>query len=231
MFLSKRFIIVPLLFFAISFSVLANKPSSFIGLNAKNSYLANTPDPSAAGNFLRLSSPLGGLNAKLMPAFYLNSLGLEVEYPLNDFFTIGINLIGKIGRTDGNRVVFKIRPETSQEASYRVELAAKYYISKNAPTGLYGQFNISFGNLLFFDGTNRPYTLHSRWKRFDAGIRSPVEIVPPRDLSLGVGVGYQLVVIPKKIIANIMVGSQLFFEQDSGIYPSVYISPSLGYVF
>jgi len=189
------------------------------------------PGVKATKNFLRYSSSVNALNVKLMPAFYWSSIGAEVEYPINDAFSVGLNILGKIGRTDGKNVVFKIRPEDYQESAYRVELAAKYYLSKSAPIGFYGQFNLSYGNLLFFDGTNRPYTLHSKWKKFDGNVRKPAEVEPPKDYSLGLGAGYQLVVIPKKIIANIMVGTQLYLEQHSGIYPSFYVSPSLGYVF
>ena len=189
------------------------------------------PGVKATNNFLRYSSSMNALNVKFMPAFYWSSLGVEIEYPLADAFTIGLNILGKIGRTDGKRVVFKIRPETHQESAYRMELAAKYYLKKTAPIGLYAQFNVTYGNLLFFDGTNRPYTLHSKWKKFDGGVRSPSEVERPKDYSLGIGGGYQLIVIPKKIIANIMVGTQLYLEQSSGMYPSFYVAPSLGYVF
>lgn len=190
------------------------------------------PGVKATNNFLRYSSPVNALNVKLMPAFYWNSLGMEVEYPVMDMVSIGVNVIGKMGRTDGSNVVFKIRPENYQDAAYRVELAFKYYISKSAPLGFYGQFNISYGNLLYYDGTNRPYTMHSKWKPYEEGqLRDPVPLEAPKDYSFGVGAGYQLVIIPKKIIANVMVGTQLYLEQASGIYPSVYVAPSLGYVF
>ena len=189
------------------------------------------PGVKATNNFLRYSSSVNALNVKLMPAFFWSSLGVEVEYPINDAFSVGLNILGKIGRTDGKNVVFKIRPEEPQESAYRLELAAKYYLSKSAPIGFYGQFNVTYGNLLYFDGTNRPYTLHSKWKKFDSNIRKPTEIERPKDISLGIGAGYQLVVIPKKIIANIMVGTHLYLEQTNGMYPSFYVSPSLGYVF
>lgn len=189
------------------------------------------PDVKGTKNFLRYSSSLNALNVKVMPAFYWSSIGAEIEYPVSDAFTVGLNILGKIGRTDGKNVVFKIRPESTQESAYRLELAAKYYLGKSAPIGFYGQFNLSYGNLLFFDGTNRPYTMHSKWKKFNDDKRAPTLVEQPKDYSVGLGAGYQLIVIPKKIIANIMVGTQLYLEQTSGMYPAFYISPSLGYVF
>lgn len=189
------------------------------------------PNVKDTKNFLRYSSSVNALNVKAMPAFYWSSLGIEIEYPLSDVFTIGLNILGKIGRTDGRNTVFKIRPETHQESAYRLELAGKYYFQQSAPIGFYAQLNVTYGNLLFFDGTNRPYTMHSKWKQFNGGVRAPATIETPKDYSFGIGGGYQLVVIPKKIIANIMVGTQLYLEQTSGIYPSFYVAPSLGYVF
>ena len=233
MIINRKFITLLALFTATVFSVNAGNTPSFIGLNLSpsKSFSKLGPGPGGAANILRHTSPLGALNVKIMPALYWSSLGLEIEYPISDAFTVGFNILGKLGRTDGKNVVFKIRPESTQDPAYRLEVAAKYYLSNNAPTGIYIQLNASYGNLLFFDGTNRPYTLHSKWKNFDGGVRSPTEIEVPQDYSFGIGAGYQLIVIPKKIIANIMVGTQLYLERTSDIYPAIYLAPSLGYMF
>lgn len=189
------------------------------------------PATKATKNFLRYASPLNAFNVKLMPALYWNTIGIELEYPLNDLLTVGLNIAAKSGRTDGERKPFKIRPETYQDPSYRVELAIKYYISQSAPVGLYAQLNFSYGNLLYYDGTNKPFTLHSRWKSFNQGIRAPTDLTPPKEYSFGLGAGYQLIVIPKHIIANIMLGTQIFIDQENKVYPALYVQPSIGYVF
>ena len=229
----RKYSVLVFISMILSVSAFSEGTPSFIRLNNFNAKKSSEsgPGPSSTKNFLRYSSSLGALNVKLTPALYWSSLIIEVEYPLTDAFTIGLNILGKLGRTDDGSTAFKIRPEKVQDPAYKLELATKYYFGNTAPIGFYAQFNFSYGNLLFFDGTNRPYTLHSKWKKFEGGVRAPAVIESPKDYSLGIGGGYQLVVIPKKIIANIMVGTQLYLEKDSGIYPAIYVAPSLGYVF
>ena len=61
--------------------------------------------------FVRQNSAAGGLNVKFMPAMYWDCLGIEVELPLSDKITLGVNMLGQAGRTDNGDVVFKIRQE------------------------------------------------------------------------------------------------------------------------
>ena len=181
--------------------------------------------------FVRQNATAGGLNVKFMPAMYWDALGVEVEFPISDIMSIGVNFVGQAGRTDGGNIVFKVRQEDYQKAAYRLELAAKYYLSSHAPIGAYVQVNLSYGKLAFFDGTNRPFTMHSRWKKFNEGeLRTPQEEEEIIPVSTGVGFGYQIIIIPKKIIGNIMVGAQGHLTSKT-IYPAIYIAPSLGLMF
>ena len=174
-----------------------------------------------------------------MPAFYWDVVGFELEYPVTTSFTVGVNMLRKFGRTDGgSNKVFKIRPENFQDANTSLEFALKFYlpydmlkakrdIGRNAPVGLYIQGNLSYNSLLFFDGTNRPYTMHSNWKD-TKGLRDPNELDKPSDISFGGGVGFQAIVIPGHIIANVMLGTQVYFPK---VLPGFYVSPSIGYIF
>ena len=182
-------------------------------------------------DFVRQNQVAGGLNFKLMPALYWDCVGLEVEYPISDIMSVGLNILGQAGRTDAGDIVFKVRPEYYQQPAWRAEFALKYYLSSRAPIGFYVQANASYGNLLFFDGTNRPFTMHSRWKKFDKGLRAPVELERPLPFSTGIGAGYQLIIIPKKIVGNIMIGTQLHLSDQTRLYPALYLSPSLGLLF
>ncbi len=194
-------------------------------------------------------SRLNAFNVKMMPAFYWDCVGIEAEYPLTEALTLGFNALVRYGRTDnGINVNFKIRPEQFQDPGARIEFAIKYYfpyskkVGYNAPIGLYVQANVAFmhQNNLFFDGNSRPYTFNSRWKdtKDDDGIvqtRVPTSLDSPRNLSLGIGVGYQVIVIPNHIIANIMLGTNGYLTQPgairNGAYLGFYASPSIGFVF
>ncbi len=215
-----------------------------LGMASGQSYYEKYTDPNKRD--IRALSPLNALCVRFMPAFYLDCGAIEIEYPLSTSLSVGVNMLGKLGRTDnGTTINFKMRPETYQDAAFRAEFALKFYIPMwwdkeagfNAPSGLYLQGNASYGNLLFYDGNIRPYTFHSRWKKINGGqLRTPTQLDLPSDIGLGGGIGYQAIVIPNHFIANIMVGMHTYrrFVQAKGNFDpdlSFYVSPSIGWVF
>src|SRR4051794_12832127 len=56
-------------------------------------------------------STKGGFNIKLSPAFFWKTIGLELELPLGKKFSVGLNLFGKVGRTDGEKSNFKVKDQ------------------------------------------------------------------------------------------------------------------------
>ena len=206
----------------------------FISISSVNAQQFKDPNK----RDVRGLSKLNALNIKTMPAFFWDAVVFEIEYPITHSVSLGVNVLRKFGRTDGtsNRV-FKIRPENFQNPNTSIEFAVKFYlpmskdIGHNAPIGLYIQGNGSYNSLLFYDGTNRPFTMHSHWKK-NKGLREPNPYDPPGNLSIGFGVGYQAIVIPGHIIANFMFGTQAYITQNNNtLKPGFYLAPSIGYVF
>jgi len=94
-----------------------------------------------------------------------------------------------------------------------------------APEGLYLQANIAYSQLNYFNGSAVPYTL------LNMGLPSGEIGVKPKPYGGGLGVGYQVVVIPKLIIANIMLGMQANVAGDNKVFMSLYAAPSIGVIF
>lgn len=165
-----------------------------------------------------------GLNLKLSPAFYWKTIGAELEYVPTTHFSIGLNVYGKWGVT---------RPEKIDETTkynflsdgLRAALAFKYYIFNKAPEGLYVQANVAYTQLTYYNGSPIPYTL------LNVGLHSGEIGVKPKPYSGGIGVGYQVIVIPNIIIANVMAGLQASVARDNKVFMSVYVAPSIGVIF
>lgn len=173
-----------------------------------------------------------GHNIKMCPAFFFNTIGIEGEYAIKPHLTFGGTVFLKYGRTDGIRRPMIIRNEDYLGQGYRIEIQGKYYLKQDkknrGPYGLYVQANLAYGNTQYYDGTARPYTLNSRWREF-LGLSIPTQLDEPKKISFGAGFGYQVIFIPKRFIANVMVGTQLGFGQKNP-FVSIYVHPSIGYI-
>jgi hypothetical protein len=207
--------------------------SSLISVLAKNYELVNpysVLDISATAK--KKKRFYDGHNIKLAPAFFWNTVGIDGEYVIKHKFSISALVYLKYGRTDGQKRPFIIKNEDYLGQGYRVELQGKYYLKQDkknkGPYGMYVQGNFSYGNMVYFDGTTRPYTINNRWRDF-VGLSVPSEIENPKKISFGAGLGYQVIIIPKQFIANVMVGTQLGFGQKNP-FVSFYFQPSLGYI-
>lgn len=167
-----------------------------------------------------------GLSIKLLPALYWGALGVQAEYPVTEKISVGLMIMAK--KTDSKS--YTIQPEDYQNAGFAVDLIGKYYFIGSAPQGLYGMANLSYNSMLFFDGNTRPYTLHNRWKKFE-GFRVPNSIEAPKAFNMGLGVGYQLVIIPQHIIADVYLSASGNFDSDNSFFIQLYLAPSIGFVF
>ncbi len=167
-----------------------------------------------------------GLAIKLMPALYWGTIGVQVEYPIAEKISIGLMTMVKKSDSKNNTM----RPEEYQNTGFLVDLYAKYFFLGEAPEGLYGLANVSYNSILFFDGNTRPYTLHNRWKEFE-GFRVPNEIQTPKAFNAGLGVGYQLIIIPQHVIADVFLAASGNFDSDNSFFLQLYLAPSIGFVF
>ena len=117
------------------------------------------------------------------------------------------------------------------ENGFLAELIGRYFIQLSkkklvlAPSGFYVQASLGYSKLLYFDGNTRPFTLHTRNKDLkDPYFHQPSPIIG------GVGAGYQVELLPKKIIANLAIGAQTNID-TKGAFFSIYVSPSIGFMF
>lgn len=170
-----------------------------------------------------------GFNLKVAPVLFWKTLITEFEYPLSSKFSIGLNVLTKFGRTDWGKKQQPIVKESLLENGLRFELALKYFITGDAPTGFYVSANGAWGNLIYFDGNVRPYTFHNHWK--NTVDEASGKLLKPFPFSGGIGAGYQLMILPKHIIANLMIGAQANFDNQQSLFISLYAAPSIGIIF
>jgi hypothetical protein len=170
-----------------------------------------------------------GFALKAMPALFWNSFSIEAEYPASRKFSIALSTIFKLGRTDGQRSNFKVNPADYLDNGFRVELQVRYFLNGFAPLGFYVSAFASYGQIVYFDGTTRPYSLWNRVKEQD-NLRNRSGITKPQPIGGGAGLGYQLMIIPKRIVANFFIGVQTNVDGDNTIFLSGYVAPSIGII-
>lgn len=167
-----------------------------------------------------------GFSFKLVPALYWGTMGAQVEYPLSKKLSACVMVMSKLAESRG----YSVKKEDFHENGFAIDLIGKYFLTGEAPEGLYGLLNLSYNTMLYFDGSTRPFTMHNRWKEFN-GYRVPNDLVKPKPINVSLGVGYQLIIIPQHIIADVFIGASSSIDQDNSIFFQFYMAPSLGYVF
>ncbi|HXA00939.1 MAG TPA: hypothetical protein VNW99_03065 [Cytophagaceae bacterium] len=209
------------------FAILLFPYNAFCGLgpDSLKSYspfgrLGNKPTSKDEGN---------GFNIKTSPAFFWKTIGVEIEVPLGKKFSIGLNLYGKVGRTDGKTANFKVKKQNFLTDGMRAELAFKYYFKPTAPEGLYLQANFAYNQIVYADGTTKPYSLNSHTPPADTSATGTS--LKPYPYSAGLGIGYQIIIIPKHLIGNFMIGAQGNMDAKNNPFISFFVAPSIGYVF
>ena len=131
---------------------------------------------------------------------------------------------------DGKKANMKIKSESFLEDGIRIELACKYYLKGNAPDGFYLQSNVAFSQIVYFDGTTKPYSINDNWKKF-SNLNPLEEIKKPNPLSFGLSGGYHINVLGDHVTANFMLGVQANFDSEGKPFVSAYVFPALGYKF
>lgn len=201
---------------------------SFLIFSQQEDKVYNIHDHHPQGKVVDDEESPKSLNVKLMPAAFANTLGLEFELPLKNASSIGLNIIGKYGRLDNPKIA---KPVDYFETGFRAELAYKYYFAQKTPLGFYIQAFIGYTKLVYDNGNTRPFSLNLRNLDLNGDPRNDLEFKLPKPYTGGIGFGYQTILIKKRIIGNMMMGSQLGFDSANTIFYSLYISPSVGYVF
>lgn len=174
-------------------------------------------------------SKLEGFNIKLSPSFFWKTATLELEYPVSKHFSVGLNFLAKLGRWDGMKANHTIPYEDYLRNGFGVELAGKYYFKPEAPEGFYAQANIAYNNIFYQDGTTRPFSFYTHWREQNGATSS--EFKAPQPFQFGLGVGYQVILLPKHFIGNVMIGTLGNYGGENQFQFSIYLAPSLGYVF
>lgn len=176
-----------------------------------------------------MKSKLQGFSIKLSPSIFWKTATLELEYPIARHTTIGLNVLAKLGQWDGKKANRTIPNEDYLKNGVAIELFGRYYIKHDAPEGFYVQGNIAFNNFFYFDGTTRPFSFYAHWRDQQGTLSS--EFKTPKPFQFGVGLGYQVLILPNHFIGNIMLGTLGNFSGDNQFQFSIYLAPSLGYVF
>jgi len=178
------------------------------------------------------SSPsVSRFNVKIQPAIFWATLGLEAEYLVSPKITVAVNVLGKLGQTDPKNNIRPLKQGDFLDNGFLAELIGRYFIQLSkkkivlAPSGFYIQASVGYSKLLYFDGNTRPFTLHTR----NRNVKEPY-FYQPSPIIGGVGAGYQVELLPKKIIANLAVGAQTNID-TKGVFFSIYVSPSVGFMF
>lgn len=171
-----------------------------------------------------------GFGVKIMPTLFWNTMLIDVEVPLGQsHFTFGTMLYGAWG-------INKNQPaseSTYQDAGFGVDLYAKYYFNdtkKNTSEGLYALVNISYNSIVYPDGTVRPFSLNANYSTKKNATDAP-QTFNPYPVNGGLGIGYQLKIIPKHIYGSVMLGTQFSVDKSGKFLPTIYFLPTIGYVF
>ena len=176
-----------------------------------------------------------GINFKAHSSLFNLTFGLESEYILSSRYTVGLILLAKMGDQQSDRNQNRIRQEDYLERGYLAEAYVRHYIKfksnkrLKAPTGVYVQASLGYNSIIYFDGNTRPLTLHNRWK--DLNETNNASLERPLPFIGGLGAGYQVLLIPKRIIGNLRVGVQGNVDSESQLFMSLYIALQLVYRF
>ena len=197
------------------------------------------------GNRIDLTSVIGskskkalsskaGINITLQPALFYSSIGGSGEYVIGKKTSAGVNFLYKFGNIEGAKNTLNFKDEDHLKPGILAEAFFRYYIKikgtrGKAPFSLYTQFSLGYNDIIYFDGNTRPLTLHNNWKELDNN--QEVILESPQPYLGGLGAGYQLLLIPRHLIANLFVGLQGTSASDGKLIMSFFVSPSIGLAF
>lgn len=166
-------------------------------------------------------TPLG-LTVRLVPAFFYNTYGIEVEYPVSKHSSFGFGAsYYAYSPTNGSTVI-------DEGEGLLAEIQYKYYFSGEAPMGLYAMVAAGYNDIDYPDGATRPFVLYDSFDfKSTAGETRSITT----DLYIAsIGIGYQVIMIEPHLSGNVVLGAQ-FQNSDAGVLTSMFIAPSFGWTF
>jgi hypothetical protein len=169
-----------------------------------------------------------GWMLRLEPTFFYKTLSLQAEKMFSNRVSFGANLHLKQG-SNNSRMVNGINiVDHFNKSGYLLELATKYYLNAEEPSGLYFQCHVGFGDLLYDDGTWRPGGINKTFASKMNAERSSLPV--PGFFRSGLAVGYQQILINQYLTVNVMGGLQV--QNDSEGYKGLwFFAPSFGVYF
>lgn len=189
----------------------------------------SSPKTSETNSSPQSSSPLSGLNIQILPAFYLNTWAVDLNVPINNQITVGLSYSSTFGNNTGDKQHFVIAQDYTKQGM-RLQLSGKFFLSQKAPEGFYGHVQVSYNTLVYYDGSTRPFSLFNHRKDI-SGVGNGELVSQAKKVDMGVGFGYQAIIIPNHIIANMLVGIQGNQSSDNELFMNIYIRPTIGFVF
>ena len=164
---------------------------------------------------------------KLTPAPGYRTFMAHYEHPLSDH--LSLSLVAGF-KSSGPKEDNNLTPAKNNiyKSGYLVDVVGKYYFNL-APSGFYGLASLGASNILYGNGTVRPYSFTPGIKKLDP-TKADATIPNPKALRIAVGAGYQWTIIPRTLIAdfNFNIGS---YSNSDGSHVQMYFTPSVGYIF
>ncbi len=185
-------------------------------------------------------------NLKSQPAFFWSSWGLEAEFSFKDKYSVGINrkvsfginIIGKVASLDGIEQIAKSRQDDYLQNGILAEIFFRYYLqigdhfTYHSPTGFYAHSFLGASNIAYGDGNVRPFCMHNQLEASKGNqIQSLSSINSPKPFYGGLGFGYQFIILPNHIIGNFLISTQMNLSSNDKVLISLFVSPSVGWIF
>lgn len=169
-----------------------------------------------------------GFAVKLVPSFFFQTAGVELEYRLTDNFTVGLNGYYRFGSEDNGTNLFQNSNDPSLKNSFMAEVVGKYYFDA-ALSGFYAQAGVGVGDLVYGNGSARPFSFTQHLTE-NKTIGNTAEVLKPNPLRAQLGLGYQWIILPKRLVANFS-GGIMYFTNSKGTQFSPFLAPSVGFIF
>ena len=165
---------------------------------------------------------------KITPAFGYRTFAAQYEHPINDHVSISL-LAGFKFATDADDYTIAPVKNNADKSGYMVDVVGKYYF-KTSPSGFYVLGSLGASNIIYRNGTVRPYSFSSGIKEVKLGKDAVTTVPNPNAFRVAVGGGFQWTIIPRTLIAdiNLSVGS---YSNSDGSAVQIYFTPSVGYIF
>jgi hypothetical protein len=165
---------------------------------------------------------------KLTPAFGYRTFMAQYEHPINDHFSVSLLAGLKFSATADDNTLSPVGND-ADKGGYLVDVIGRYYF-KTAPSGFYLQGALGASNIIYRNGTVRPYSFTTGIKEAKLGTPTANTVPNPNAFRVAVGGGYQWTIIPRTLIAdiNLSVGS---YSNTDGSALQLYFTPSVGYIF